>query len=241
MQSRKRTGFTLIELLVVIAIIAILAAILFPVFSKAKDAGKRAACMSNLKQLAIAAQNYAESWNCTYPPNRLNHWAAGTWIVPYTVYTAAHPCIGMRGLVPYVKNQKVFCCPSNTYFDKPGYWGEGSIWYSGYSYWGNYVRTDPYLGTSGGSSPFNLPGQKPKVAEDTGHYPYTVLLSDIVATNYIDSNSSNDTPCDFNSHPTKGLPVGGNFVYNDGHAKWKWKTDMNPEDSFPKQGRRFWF
>ena len=60
-------GFTLIELLVVIAIIAILAAILFPVFVRAKERAKETTCKSNMKQLAIAIQLYLNDWNQSYP------------------------------------------------------------------------------------------------------------------------------------------------------------------------------
>jgi prepilin-type N-terminal cleavage/methylation domain-containing protein/prepilin-type processing-associated H-X9-DG protein len=63
----KRKGFTLIELLVVIAIIAILAAILFPVFAKARATAKKAGCQSNLKQLGIAMQTYVQDWDEKYP------------------------------------------------------------------------------------------------------------------------------------------------------------------------------
>ena len=63
-------GFTLIELLVVIAIIAVLAAILFPVFAKARNAAKRANCESNMKQIAHAIKMYLSDWEDTYPPNR---------------------------------------------------------------------------------------------------------------------------------------------------------------------------
>jgi prepilin-type N-terminal cleavage/methylation domain-containing protein len=63
MRTKKNSGFTLIELLVVIAIIAILAAILFPIFAKAREAGKRAVCLSNLKQLGVGIRLYAEDNN----------------------------------------------------------------------------------------------------------------------------------------------------------------------------------
>jgi prepilin-type N-terminal cleavage/methylation domain-containing protein/prepilin-type processing-associated H-X9-DG protein len=64
----KLRGFTLIELLVVIAIIAILAAILFPVFAKAREKGRQSACQSNLRQLGMGLMNYVEDFDETYPP-----------------------------------------------------------------------------------------------------------------------------------------------------------------------------
>src|SRR5688500_1832645 len=64
---RARTGFTLIELLVVIAIIAILAAILFPVFAQARAKARQAACMSNMKQFGLAMLMYAQDYEETLP------------------------------------------------------------------------------------------------------------------------------------------------------------------------------
>lgn len=68
MRKMKRRGFTLIELLVVIAIIAILAAILFPVFAKARSSAKTTTCLSNLKQMGIAFTNYATDYDEKLPP-----------------------------------------------------------------------------------------------------------------------------------------------------------------------------
>ncbi|MGD8239412.1 MAG: prepilin-type N-terminal cleavage/methylation domain-containing protein, partial [Armatimonadota bacterium] len=63
----RRDGFTLIELLVVIAIIAILAAILFPVFAKAREKARQTSCLSNIKQLGLACQAYSTDWNEEFP------------------------------------------------------------------------------------------------------------------------------------------------------------------------------
>src|SRR5512138_3911440 len=67
---RKKFGFTLIELLVVIAIIAILAAILFPVFAKAKEAGRRANCLNNMKQIGNGIATYCTDWADALPDYR---------------------------------------------------------------------------------------------------------------------------------------------------------------------------
>lgn len=67
---KQRNGFTLIELLVVIAIIAVLAAILFPVFLMAKAKGQQASCASNMKQMGVALQSYLSDWDDCYPINR---------------------------------------------------------------------------------------------------------------------------------------------------------------------------
>ena len=81
----KRKGFTLIELLVVIAIIAILAAILFPVFAKAREKARQATCQSNLKQLGLAFFQYVQDYDGVLPPlrNMLTNDSWGNVIVPY--------------------------------------------------------------------------------------------------------------------------------------------------------------
>src|SRR5207253_2321894 len=71
--ARSRPGFTLIELLVVIAIIAILAAILFPVFAQAREMARKATCQSNLKQIGHAFEMYREDWDGFYPTTNANY------------------------------------------------------------------------------------------------------------------------------------------------------------------------
>jgi prepilin-type N-terminal cleavage/methylation domain-containing protein/prepilin-type processing-associated H-X9-DG protein len=113
----RRRGFTLIELLVVIAIIAILAAILFPVFEQAMEAGKKASCQSNLKQLGNAFRMYTNDNDEVLPPWRTI--LAGT----TPAVTTVQPWDGRSPMVagtmfwhelifPYIKNVHVLTCPS---------------------------------------------------------------------------------------------------------------------------------
>jgi prepilin-type N-terminal cleavage/methylation domain-containing protein/prepilin-type processing-associated H-X9-DG protein len=67
MGREKRSGFTLVEVLVVLAVIVILAAVLYPVFAQARDAARRASCLSNLRQLALAHQAYVQDYDDTLP------------------------------------------------------------------------------------------------------------------------------------------------------------------------------
>jgi prepilin-type N-terminal cleavage/methylation domain-containing protein len=99
--SSSRRGFTLIELLVVIAIIAILAAILFPVFAQARESARKASCMSNMKQLGLAVMSYATDYDETYVPAEVFANAGGTLRISWPTL-----------LFPYVKNEGVFVCPS---------------------------------------------------------------------------------------------------------------------------------
>lgn len=106
----KQKAFTLIELLVVIAIIAILAAILFPVFTRAKKKARQASCQSNLKQLALAILMYASDYDDQLPQWRFPC-QGGPWdgtVNPHMVYR----------LLPYVKNKGLWRCPDS----RPGVW-----------------------------------------------------------------------------------------------------------------------
>jgi len=116
--SKAVRGFTLIELLVVIAIIAILAAILFPVFAKAREKARQAACINNEKQIILGSLMYASDYDETYPPSRVDspvlHWD--------------------QIIQPYVKNTQVVQCPSEAVtlgyghaYNQFGYFGSNNV------------------------------------------------------------------------------------------------------------------
>lgn len=106
---KRKTGFTLIELLVVIAIIAILAAILFPVFARARENARKSTCQSNLKQLGLALAQYAQDYDQVFPAM---FWSGSRW-EPYYGSTANSYYRGE--LMPYIKNDKIWVCPSTTH------------------------------------------------------------------------------------------------------------------------------
>jgi prepilin-type N-terminal cleavage/methylation domain-containing protein len=115
MEVVQQRGFTLIELLVVIAIIAILAAILFPVFAKAKDKAKQATCVSNLRQLSTACNLYFgdnDDWVPNVTGGTQGEGMTGGWIYFDTFATGPFD-VSKGGLYPYVMNRKVYTCPSD--------------------------------------------------------------------------------------------------------------------------------
>jgi prepilin-type N-terminal cleavage/methylation domain-containing protein len=97
MMHSTRRGFTLIELLVVIALIAILAAILFPVFAKAREKARQTSCNSNLKQLSMAVSQYSQEYDDLYPPGADDGGGANRWYLK---------------IDPFVRSDNLFKCPS---------------------------------------------------------------------------------------------------------------------------------
>jgi len=138
-KSSKR-GFTLIELLVVIAIIAILAAILFPVFARARENARRASCMSNLKQIGLGMMMYVQDYDEQYPVGIVGdqdvhdpHFLSGSTYctnMPCGIFSVSdgHNSSGyyvswMDLLQPYTKSTQIFVCPSQqiSYYGGYGY------------------------------------------------------------------------------------------------------------------------
>ena len=154
---KQRSGFTLIELLVVIAIIAILAAILFPVFAQAREKARQAACLSNEKQIGNALMMYVQDFDETYPravfgvdPTR-GFWENGnfdkaiTWdavLNPYIKNGKAGPALAADGSDNRGLGGRVFECPSDQGDKDSSLNGRGGMTYSAASTW-NYDANNP--------------------------------------------------------------------------------------------------
>jgi prepilin-type N-terminal cleavage/methylation domain-containing protein/prepilin-type processing-associated H-X9-DG protein len=137
----SRHGFTLIELLVVIAIIAILAAILFPVFAQAREKARQATCASNLKQTSLAILQYVQDYDEQYPMGRINAWDTNDW----NIFAWQYPCSSNEywdcsawgnSIQPYIKSYSVFVCPDTTPATVNG-WTPGNGPYLSYTYNGD--------------------------------------------------------------------------------------------------------
>ncbi|MCE5240844.1 prepilin-type N-terminal cleavage/methylation domain-containing protein [bacterium] len=193
-----RRGFTLIELLVVIAIIAILAAILFPVFAKAREKARQSSCLSNLKQIGLATLQYVQDYDETMP----HHQRVGCSI---TVQSQ---------IQPYLKNLQIWVCPSQSanyfyYWDNPT--GTGPVTGIVGSYGWNLRLGSVGIGTGSGIVRLGAVQSPSEIGMWADCQPSLTHLQD---------NTYYMTACPHND--------GGNMVYVDGHAKWQNKNYMRP-------------
>ncbi len=191
-----KKGFTLIELLVVIAIIAILAAILFPVFARAREKARQASCLSNMKQWGLAWMQYATDYD-----DRLG----GAYHMAYGNDPSALPWYTV--LQPYVKNDQIYYCPSAP-DQRPGY---GFNWRGvGYQI-GRADRLDRgFMYTGLPLAEIEHPSELVLMGDSygCGGDPLTLY------TPYL-YQEANRYPDLFGRHN-----AGNNFNFSDGHAKW---------------------
>jgi len=198
----RRIGFTLIELLVVIAIIAILAAILFPVFAKARGKARQASCASNLRQWGLALGMYVQDHDECIPPH---HDCDGP--VPQPSYDWRWDTILYR-LRPYVRNLQIYKCPSDAtaYHKPPTPRDDGLCWWS-YCFnvaLGQMGTHDAYFEDPANTIVFFDGEEADMGVEDDGDRPYQDI------NNWRAYRRHND---------------GFNVMFYDGHVKWhKHKT-----------------
>ncbi len=224
---RKNSAFTLIELLVVIAIIAILAAILFPVFARARENARRSSCSSNLKQIGLGQLQYVQDYDEKYALAIVGGTATQTPGVP----------VGWADAIqPYLKSTQIYQCPSDTISpsaDPIARVGTPAGNTSSYTdYWYNaYLSSDPPAG--GSASNCNT-----SVSLSSVQYPtLTIMNGDGEAKNgsaayRTNGNSSHGDPTSIGSPGggNTGLVYssaivnrhldGTNFLFADGHVKW---------------------
>lgn len=238
---QRKKGFTLIELLVVIAIIAILAAILFPVFATARARARQASCLSNVKQLGLAYLMYMDDWDGAFPlfcgPEFDNPTAPSG--VSYTNW--------MEAVTLYVKNKQLWKCPDAGY--EIDWWHNTSgwmYWMAGYAVvFSHSVNCWSTLGKTGAVP--NPAGQVMICDGETSPDGCQVGLQDANG-GFADFPTSSvgqgciycpvgypnggcgqviiGDPAKYPDYPAPGWGIaarhngGGNYCFIDGHAKW---------------------
>jgi len=190
--SQIRVAFTLIELLVVIAIIAILAAILFPVFARARENARRSSCQSNEKQMGIAVLQYLQDYDEKYMHQHENAGSGD----PVASYYWFQP------LQPYIKSTQVFICPSVT--DSPN----RTITPSDYVANGFIAHSTSQAALSDVAEQI-IAAERADGASDIDYHPW--VLPPATAPD----------PAEFQTHIAQTRHFdGSNYLFADGHVKW---------------------
>jgi len=199
----RRKGFTLIELLVVIAIIAILAAILFPVFARAREKARQASCLNNVKQLALAVQMYAQDYD-----DCLNH---------YRHESPGNTSITWQHMIyPYIQNEQIYLCPSGA----PSASARRTHYGWNYRYIGWAGKGGTAANAAFSLAQFTHPAETICIGERNVRGWGGVVYVPSQDTLWPDNN-----PGDVHNG-------GANYAFIDGHAKWLSQNDaMRSPDS----------
>jgi len=204
--AQVRAAFTLIELLVVIAIIAILAAILFPVFARARENARRSSCQSNLKQIGLGVLQYSQDYDEKIVPVR--------WYYDGNTGGSHVPFPSL--LQPYIKSAQIFKCPSNTSSGNMSNTPEAGTP-------ATIAIPISYRGNSGNS--LTPPGDvslRPMAPLDAGAISMTSISSvatTILITEQTGNNGDPDLYDSGNAGALQGHLGTTNFLFADGHVK----------------------
>lgn len=226
-RTGRNKGFTLIELLVVIAIIAILAAILFPAFARARENARRTSCLSNLKQVGLGMMQYIQDYDERYAPALSWDPATGsanqldlTVSQPSGYFTIGQGNIGhykswMDAIFPHVKSVQIFVCPSDSHVGVPPPAILPSYGYSS-AFGGYYSDAQLY--------DISAPQWTPIAAAQLGRSAELIMIVE-ESNVYGNLRASPVQISGWAANPAAWYAVaphleGGNAVYADGHAKW---------------------
>lgn len=233
--TKPKSAFTLIEILVVIAIIAILAAILFPVFARARENARRSSCQSNLKQIGLGVAQYVQDYDETYP--LLEDSGSGGVFLTGTPTALVNKQTWVDRIFPYVKSRQVFHCPS-----VGGAKGGQTEQFSHYGFTAytergcnGDLRLDGIKGIMK-LSEVQRPSEVIAMSDYREGYPHVAGVwaisttcfteaSYIVTPGYSVSDSALTAMCDGGADcsqwPVDGRHLqGANYAFFDGHVKW---------------------
>jgi prepilin-type N-terminal cleavage/methylation domain-containing protein/prepilin-type processing-associated H-X9-DG protein len=212
-----RKGFTLIELLVVIAIIAILAAILFPVFAQAKESAKKISCLSNVKQYGLAMNMYANDADDCYPEPYVSppYYYAAVWPNTYTWQTE---------IQPYIKNKQVEWCPSaanpgNDYTNP----GKGDSCWTGSLNYATNCRLDGKYTNTAKLSILAYPSMTIMLEDNGAQGSEGACRIETDEWGWTNSQTNAliaDAGSGAQPGPLRRHKGGANYAFCDGHAKW---------------------